>query len=82
LLGTGSFGEVYLVEKISDSTLHAMKVLCKDKILENKLTRYAMTERNVLCVINHPFIVRLNYAFQTPNELFFDTAILSRRRSV
>lgn len=27
LLGTGSFGEVYLVEKISDSTLHAMKVL-------------------------------------------------------
>lgn len=27
LLGTGSFGEVYLVEKISDSSLHAMKVL-------------------------------------------------------
>lgn len=27
LLGTGSFGEVYLVEKISDKTLHAMKVL-------------------------------------------------------
>lgn len=27
LLGTGSFGEVYLVEKISDNTLHAMKVL-------------------------------------------------------
>lgn len=27
LLGTGSFGEVYLVEKISDHTLHAMKVL-------------------------------------------------------
>lgn len=70
LLGTGSFGEVYLVEKISDSTLHAMKVLCKDKIFEHKLARYAMTERNVLSVINHPFIVRLNYSFQTQNELF------------
>lgn len=27
LLGTGSFGEVYLVEKVSDQSLHAMKVL-------------------------------------------------------
>jgi len=32
LLGTGSFGEVYLVEKLSDQILHAMKVLPKDKI--------------------------------------------------
>jgi serine/threonine protein kinase len=70
LLGTGSFGEVYLVEKISDDSLHAMKVLCKDKIFEHKLARYAMTERNVLSVINHPFIVKLNFSFQTQNELF------------
>lgn len=70
LLGTGSFGEVYLVEKISDNSLHAMKVLCKDKIFEHKLARYAMTERNVLSVINHPFIVKLNFSFQTQNELF------------
>lgn len=70
LLGSGSFGEVYLVEKISDLSLHAMKVLNKDKILQNRLTRYAMTERNVLSTIKHPFIVSLNYAFQTHNELF------------
>ena len=65
LLGSGSFGEVYLVEKISDLSLHAMKVLNKDKIIENRLTRYAKTERNVLSNINHPFIVGLNFAFQT-----------------
>lgn len=47
-----------------------MKVLNKDKIIQNRLTRYAMTERNVLSSIKHPFIVRLNYAFQTQNELF------------
>lgn len=63
LLGTGSFGEVYLVEKISDGTLHAMKVLSKEKIAENKLTWYALTERNVMATVNHPFIVWINYAF-------------------
>jgi len=29
-----------------------------------------MTERNVLSSINHPFIVKLNYAFQTKDKLF------------
>jgi serine/threonine protein kinase len=63
LLGTGSFGEVYLVEKISNRSLHAMKVLSKDKIAENKLAWYALTERNVMVTVTHPFIVKLNYAF-------------------
>lgn len=29
-----------------------------------------MTERNVLSVTNHPFIVKLNYSFQTSDKLF------------
>ena len=29
-----------------------------------------MTEKNVLCSINHPFIVRLHFAFQTGENLF------------
>ena len=34
------------------------------------LLRYAYTERNVLSVLNHPFIVSLHYAFQTSTKLF------------
>jgi len=37
LLGKGSFGEVYLVEKINTKTLYAMKVLSKDRIMGKKL---------------------------------------------
>lgn len=31
---------------------------------------YARTERNVLSIMNHPFIVSLNFAFQTAEKLF------------
>lgn len=47
-----------------------MKVLSKDKILGKNLKRYALTERNVMSVINHPFMVKLHYAFQTSTKLF------------
>ena len=70
-LGKGSFGEVYLVEKLDSGEQFALKVLRKDKVLGNNLVRYAFTERNILSLINHPYIVRLKYAFQTPEKLAF-----------
>ena len=32
--------------------------------------KYAKTERNVLTNTNHPFIVKMNFAFQTSDKLF------------
>lgn len=68
-LGKGSFGEVYLVEKKDTLELFALKVLKKEKVLGNNLVRYAFTERNILMTISHPFIIKLIYAFQTPEKL-------------
>jgi protein-serine/threonine kinase len=42
-----------------------MKVLSKEKIMGDNLIKYAQTERNVLSIAKHPFIVNLNFAFQT-----------------
>jgi protein-serine/threonine kinase len=36
LIGKGSFGEVYLVEKKGNGILYAMKVLHKNKIISNQ----------------------------------------------
>ena len=47
-----------------------MKVLDKRKIAQQNIFKYAMTERNVLSILNFPFIVKLNYAFQTNQKLF------------
>ena len=69
-LGKGSFGEVYLVSKQDTGALYAMKVLRKDKIISHNLIRYALTERNVLSYVRHPFMVSLNFAFQTSEKLF------------
>lgn len=69
-LGKGSFGEVYLVRKRDTRELYAMKVLRKDKIIGQNLVKYALTERNVLSYIKHPFIVSLDFAFQNPEKLF------------
>jgi len=69
ILGKGSFGEVYLVER-NGKEQFAMKVLSKEKIIGNNYIKYALTERNVLSYSHHPFIVHLNYAFQTKNNLY------------
>jgi protein-serine/threonine kinase len=69
-LGKGSFGEVYLVRNVCTGMLYAMKVLDKEKIISKNLTIYALTERNVLSQINHPFMVSLHFAFQSNEKLF------------
>ena len=70
LLGRGSFGEVYLVQKINTKKNYAMKILRKERIMGQNLSKYAIAERNVLSLSHHPFIVKLNYAFQTLTKLF------------
>lgn len=70
LLGKGSFGEVYLVRNVKSEKLHAMKVLFKKRIVKSRLIKYARAERDILTKSSHPFIVKLDYAFQTKTKLF------------
>ena len=70
LLGKGAFGQVYLVQNFIDSKYYAMKALDKASIMQQNILRYAMTERKILSTINHPFVVKLHYAFQSETKLY------------
>jgi serine/threonine protein kinase len=68
-LGKGAFGEVFKVRRITTGEEFAMKILDKENYFKSKLIRYAKTERNVLVMLNHPFITYLHSAFQTDTKL-------------
>uniref|UniRef100_A0A4W3HHF5 Ribosomal protein S6 kinase n=1 Tax=Callorhinchus milii TaxID=7868 RepID=A0A4W3HHF5_CALMI len=72
VLGQGSFGKVFLVRKIigpDAGQLYAMKVLRKATLKVRDRVRTKM-ERDILVEVNHPFIVKLHYAFQTEGKLY------------
>jgi p90 ribosomal S6 kinase len=72
VLGQGSFGKVFLVRKVRGydvGTLYAMKVLKKATLKVRDRVRTKL-ERNILAEVSHPFIVKLQYAFQTEGKLY------------
>jgi len=70
LVGQGAFGKVFQVRKKNTSEIYAMKVMRKDKILENNHAEYMKAERDILTKLDHSFIVQLRYSFQTKYRLY------------
>jgi len=71
VIGKGSFGKVIQVRKKDTGRIYAMKVLNKKNILENNELEHTRTEKNILQKLVHPFLINLNYCFQTPDKLYF-----------
>ena len=76
VIGKGSFGKVFLVKNINNERIYAMKVLDKKFVIEKKQILHTQTERIALEKLKHPFIVKLNYAFQDAQNLYFITEFL------
>ena len=61
IIGTGTFGKVYL--SILNGKSFALKMLAKKKIIELKQIDHIKNEKNILAGVKHPFIVNLVEAF-------------------
>ena len=70
VIGKGSYGKVLLVKKNDDGKIYAMKVLKKKAMIKRNQVTHIKAERKIMELIDHPFIVKLRYAFQTPQKLY------------
>lgn len=71
VLGRGTFGKVMQVQHKEDGKVYAMKILRKDKLAKMKQNLNTKTERKIYEMGQHPFLMRLRYAFQSKIKLYF-----------
>jgi serum/glucocorticoid-regulated kinase 2 len=71
VIGRGSFGKVFLVEKKDTKEVYAMKSLRKDVILDYDQVESTKLEKEILMQADHPFLVGMHYVFQTEQKIFF-----------
>ncbi|KAG6558086.1 hypothetical protein Mapa_000267 [Marchantia paleacea] len=70
VVGRGAFGKVYQVRKKGTEEIYAMKVMKKHVIVEKNHCDYMKAERDILVKVIHPFVVQLQYSFQTKSKLY------------
>jgi len=71
VLGRGAFGKVMMVEKRDTKQIYALKSLRKEELIDKDQIEHTKTEKIILENINHPFLVGLEWMFQTPEKIFF-----------
>ena len=59
VVGLGTFGRVLLVRNIMTNEYCAMKALAKASILKMKQVEHVRSEKDILVIAQHPFIVSL-----------------------
>lgn len=73
VIGKGSYGKVVLVKKRESEEILAMKILKKKEMIVRNQVLHIKTERRIMEMIDHPFIIKLEYAFQNRQKLYLLT---------
>lgn len=71
MLGRGAFGKVMLCQNKKNQKYYAIKSMRKEDLIEKEHLIKTKTERFLLEKSEHPFLVKLEYAFQTKEKVFF-----------
>jgi serine/threonine protein kinase len=62
---------VHLVRRKEDDKKFALKQIEKKLLSQEKKEYQAMVERELLCRLDHPGIIKLNSSFTDPKKLYF-----------
>ena len=77
VIGRGSFGKVCIVEYLPTNEIFAMKSLKKDILIEEEQIESTLLEKEILQNIDHQFLCKLIFYFQTEDRIFFVMPFLS-----
>ncbi|KAJ9153282.1 hypothetical protein P3X46_026738 [Hevea brasiliensis] len=72
-LGCGDTGSVHLVELKGTGQLYAMKAVEKSMMLNRNKVHRACTEREIISLLDHPFLPTLYTSFQTSTHVYLIT---------
>ncbi|CAD8058949.1 unnamed protein product [Paramecium primaurelia] len=70
-IGVGGFSKVYLVREKKTGQFYAMKLIEKKPIMQQNKQNIIQNERDIMFNLNHPFIVKMQYAFESRKYLVF-----------
>merc|ERR1712130_412780 len=70
-LGKGSFGHVQLVKDKQTDETYALKAVSKAQIVQTGQQGHIMSEKRVMEVLDHPFLVKLYATYKDRDRLYF-----------
>ncbi|KAI8901059.1 kinase-like domain-containing protein [Globomyces pollinis-pini] len=78
VIGQGAFGKVRIVECLNSKKKYAMKYIDKLQCISTRSTKSVYRERIILQSMEHPYIVRLRYAFQDDECIYMVLDLATR----
>ncbi|KAK9707045.1 hypothetical protein RND81_07G169300 [Saponaria officinalis] len=69
-ISRGAFGRVFLARKLTTGDIFAIKVLRKKNVIRKNAIHSIQTERDILTIVDNPFVVRLFYSFTSRENLY------------
>lgn len=79
VLGKGNYGKVMLATLKNDEkqVSYAVKIVKKAGLIDDESYEHILAENRVLQTLDHPFLVKLFFSFQTEDRLYFAMEYIS-----
>ena len=80
-IGSGAYANIFLAKSISTNTTYAIKCINKKQTetTYNKQVQLIHNEKRILKSLQHPFIMKMHFAFQDENYLYLATDYLQNK---
>jgi serine/threonine protein kinase len=77
LLGQGGVGNVWYAVKQDTQHIFAVKIIDKHHVIGSISVGRVLAEREIMTMLEHPFVITLHFAFQDDTRVFFVLDYLS-----